>query len=87
MLGPCQLLDEAGPDFPAAALDGGFLLAAADFRIELGTAQLAFDLDIVALLQALGVLGGLGETDDAVPLGACDPRAGLLVLVAGLGGE
>ena len=87
MLGPRQLLDDAGTDFPAATLDSGFLLAVADFRIELGAAQLTFDLDIVTLLEALRVLGGLSEADDAVPLGARDPLVGLLVFVAGLGGE
>ncbi len=74
-------------DFPSTALDRGLFLAIADLGVVLGRAQLAFDLHVVALLQARCVLGGLAEGDDAVPLGVVHPLASLLVLVAGLGGS
>ena len=82
-----QLLDDAGAYLPTPALDRGFLLAVTDLSIKLGAAQLALDLDVVALLQVLRVFGGLAEGDDAVPFGVVDPLVLLLVLVAGLGGE
>jgi len=72
---------------PNTALDRGLLLAIADLSVVLGRAQLAFDLHVVAFLQAFRVVGGLAEGDNAMPLGVVHPLAGLLVLVAGLGGE
>ena len=82
-----QLTNDAGANLPTAALDRGLLLALADFGGVLRAAQLAFDLHVVALLQALCVVGGLAEGDDAMPLGVVHPMLRLLVLVAGLGGE
>src|ERR1700679_2876693 len=83
----CQLLDDAGAYLPTAALHGRLLLALADLSVVLGAAQLALNLDVVALLQVLCVVGGLAERDDAVPLGVVHPLFGLLALVAGLGGQ
>src|SRR6202171_3216890 len=82
-----QLLDDAGAYLPTPALDRGLLPALADLSIELGAAQLAFDLHVVALFEALREVGGRAEGDDAVPLGVVHPLLRLLVLVAGLGGE
>src|SRR6266702_1648849 len=80
-----QLANNAGAHLPTAALAG--LVAGSVLGLVLTAAQLAFDLGVVALLQLLCIFGGGTETDNAVPLGVGDPIAGLLVLVAGLGGE
>ena len=82
-----QLANDAGVNLPATALDRGLFLAIADLSVVLGRAQFTFDLHVVALLQALCVVGGLAEGDDAMPLGVVHPMLRLLVLVAGLGGE
>src|SRR5437868_794420 len=87
VLGAGELADHDGADLPVAALDGGLLFARADFGVVLGAAQLALNVDVIALLQVLGVVAGLAEADDAVPFRARYPFILLLVLVAGLGGE
>src|SRR5580658_10796489 len=74
LLGPVQLENRAHPDLP----DG--LLCAAFLAVVLAAAQLAFDLEMSALLERAGELRELVAEDHAtVPFGLRDVLAVLLV--------
>src|ERR1019366_2916796 len=81
LLGPVQLQDRRHAPFPYALLCVGLLV-----RL-FAAAQLAFDGQMSALRERLRVLGQPAPDDAAMPLGMAVVLAGLLVLVAGLGGK
>ncbi len=81
LLGPVELQDRRHPHFPYALLGVGLLV-----RL-FAAAQLALDGQMSALPKRLRVLCQPAPDDAAMPLGMAVVFAGLLVLVAGLGGK
>src|SRR5271157_5486599 len=81
LLGPVELQDRRHAHFPYALLGVGLLV-----RL-FAAAQLAFDGQMSALRQRLRILGQPAPNDTAMPLGMAVVLAGLLVLVARLGGK
>src|ERR1700683_409519 len=79
LLGAIQLKNRVHPNLP----DG--LLAAGLFAVIFPAAQLAFDLNVSALLERAGELAELAENDATVPFGMRDVLA--VLLVRALGGE
>ena len=81
LLGPVELQDRRHAHFPYALLGVGLLV-----RL-FAAAQLALDGQMSALRKRLRVLCQPAPDDAAMPLGMAVVFAGLLVLVAGLGGK
>ena len=75
--------DFAGVDLSDRHLDGIFALA--DFFVVLAIAQLAGNVDVLALLQRLSKLGEAAPDHDAVPLGAGVVLARFTILPGRLG--
>ena len=81
LFGPVEFQDRRHTNFPYALLGVGLLV-----RL-FAAAQLAFDGQMRDLRQRLRILGQPAPDDAAMPLGMAVVFAGLLVLVAGLGGK
>src|SRR5260370_6594679 len=81
LLGPVQLENRVQPDLPDGLLRAGFL------AVVFSAAQLAFDLEMSALLQRARELCEFAEDHATMPLGVRDVLAVLLVRRLGGQGE
>jgi hypothetical protein len=80
-----ELAYGAGPDVPGTTFYGR--LSVARGSLVVGAAEFALNLNVIALLEAPGVLSDVAEADDAVPLGSRYPLTILFVFVAGFRGQ